>query len=90
MIDTNTQARLDRWHFAVASDGRVVVRGAPLPPMPGILYCEEEGVAVPVGFAFSPRVESAVVGELLELQPHDLALFHADGSWERIAAANPL
>jgi hypothetical protein len=81
------QVRLDRWVFALASDGRVVVRGRPLPPLPGGRYVEHEGVAVPAGWAWSPPVGVAVLRELLGLAPGDLALWRADGAWERIVAA---
>ena len=32
---TAPQVRLDRWHFAVSAKEEVIVRGVPLPPLPG-------------------------------------------------------
>lgn len=78
------QVRLERWHFAAAAERRVVVRGCPLPPLPGQRYVEEEGVAVPAGWMWSPPVEAAVMRELLALEGLDLALLHHDATWERI------
>jgi hypothetical protein len=78
--------RLRRLRFAAAADGRVAVRGDPLPPVPGRRYVEHEGVAVPSGFKLSPEVDAATVRKLLGTEAEDLALFDEDGSWERIAA----
>jgi hypothetical protein len=80
------QVRLACWHFAAAADRRVVVRGLPLPPLPGERYAEQDGVAAPAGWNWLPAVEPAVLREVLGLQPHDLALLQEDGTWERIGA----
>ncbi len=84
---TAPQVRLDRWQFAVAADKRALVRGQPLPPLPGQRWLEREGIAVPAGWKWSPPVEPAVVRCLLGLEGHDLALLHPDGTWEKIPAA---
>jgi hypothetical protein len=54
--------------------------------MRGTLCAEQAGIAVPVGWRFTPDVDFPVVAERLRLRPGDLALFHTDGTWERIAA----
>jgi hypothetical protein len=82
------EVRLQRWTFALAADGRVAVRGQPLPPLRGERFIEYEGIAVPAGWTWSPPVEPAVVRELLTLEPGDVALWRTDGSWERIATAD--
>jgi len=79
--------RLRRLRVAAASDGRAVLWGEPLPPLPGSRYAEERGVAVPCGFEFKPRLEAEVVQALLGLSPEDLALFDEDGSYERVDSA---
>jgi hypothetical protein len=80
--------RLRHLRVAASSDGRAVLRGEPLPPLPGQRYAEHEGIAVPCGFGFSPALEPAVVRTLLDISPDDLALFHEDGSYERIDASS--
>jgi MoxR-vWA-beta-propeller ternary system domain bpX2/FtsH ternary system domain X7 len=80
--------RLRRLRFATAADGRTAVRGDPLPPVPESRYVERDGVAVPCGFRLSPDVDAPTVRKLLATEADDLALFHDDGSWERIAAAD--
>lgn len=86
--DDCPQVRLDRWRFAVARDGRVVVVGQPLPSLPGERLVEHEGIAVSAGYFWSPPVEPCIVRERFALEAGDLALWHADGTWERIAAGD--
>jgi hypothetical protein len=80
--------RLRRLRFATAADGRTAVRGDLLPPVPGRRYVERDGVAVPCGLKLSPDVDPPTVRRLLRIEVDDLALFHDDGSWEWIAAAD--
>ena len=84
LADDAPQVRLDRWRFAVAADDRVIVHGQPLPSLPGHLLVDYEGIAVAAGWSWSPAIEPAVVRELFELEQGDLALWYADGSWERV------
>lgn len=84
-VETAPQARLARWAFAADATGRVVVRGAPLPPLRGVHYVEESGIAVPAGWHWAPAVEAAVVRDVLGLEQGDSALWFADGSWDKIA-----
>ena len=80
------QVRLDRLLFAMAGDGSVLVRGRPLPSMPGKRLVECDGIAVPAGLTWSPAVEGAVLRTLFGLEPGDLAVLEPDGSWYRIRA----
>lgn len=80
--------RLRALRVAASADGRAVLRGDPLPPLPGRRYAEFEGIAAPCGFAISPPLEPAVLRALLDLSPDDLALFHQDGTYERIDASS--
>jgi hypothetical protein len=82
------QVRLDRWQFAVAKDGRVIVCGNPLPPLPGERWVDREGIAVPAGWRWSPPVEATIVRAVFALEPGDFALWQTDGNWQRIRAAD--
>jgi hypothetical protein len=73
------QIRLQNLSFAASDDGLVVIRGLPLPPLPGRPYCETDGVAVPSGWRWSPAVEARVLRDALELADQDLALFTQEG-----------
>ncbi len=78
--------RLDPLTFAAAADGRVLVRGTPLPPLPGTRCTDREGLVVPAGWTWTPAVGAAVVAGRLGLEPGDAALFDAGGTWELVPA----
>lgn len=86
--DDCPQVRLDRWRFAVCSEGRVAIEGRPLPSLPGRRLVNYEGIAVPAGWYWSPAVEPAIVRERFGLEGDDLALWLTAGSWERIVASD--
>lgn len=83
---TAPQARLARWTFAADAAGNVIVRGTPLPPLRGTQYVEENGIAVPAGWTWSPAVDAAVVRTSLQMEPGACALWQTDGSWQKITA----
>lgn len=70
-----------------ASGAEALVRGLPLPPVAGTPYAEEGGIAVPCGWTLLPAAGAAAWRERLALAEGDLALFHADGSFDRVPAA---
>lgn len=80
--------RLAPLKTAACDDGRVVVFGIPLPPIRGMRYVVDQGIAVACGWQIVPAVDSAVLCELLRLREGDVALFGADGSYERIESAS--
>lgn len=92
--DHAPQVRLDCWSFAADASGRVLVRGAPLPSLPGVFYVETEGVAVPAGWWWTPAVAASTLRRALGLDVSnasggttpDLALFLAeDGTWDLVS-----
>jgi hypothetical protein len=82
------QLRLDCWYFAVADDGRAIVRGRPLPPLPGQRWVDREGIAIPAGWRWLPPVEAAIVRAVFGLEPSDFVLWQTDGTWQRIREAD--
>ena len=54
--------------------------------MPGQRWVEHEGIAVPAGWTWTPAVEAGLLRQAFELAEGDVALWHEDGAWERIAA----
>lgn len=89
---TAPQARLDRLGFAVADNSRTLIRGTPLPPLPGVRLVEHGGIAVPAGQHWSPHVSPQTLREALGAEiagepPGDLVLIlDADCSWQRVPA----
>jgi hypothetical protein len=82
---TAPQWRIDRWTFAATSDGKVIVRGTPLPPIPGTQWVLDQSIATPAGLSWSPPVDAAVVQQLLGLAEGEIALLRADRTCDRIA-----
>lgn len=78
--------RLRPLRFA-AGAAHAIIRGTPLPPIPGLHFVEKEGIAVPCGHTWSPALDAASMRALLRLDADDLALFVADGSWQHVPAA---
>ncbi len=79
------QIRLDCWSFAACADERVLIRGTPLPALPGTYFTECQGVAIQAGWATDPAIDPEVLRALLKLEADDCALLFADGSWQRVA-----
>ena len=79
---TAPAVRLARLGFAVSENSDVLIRGTPLPPIPGCFFIEDNGVIVPIGWQFEPFVGSTIVRQLLALDEEETALFSEDGSFE--------
>ena len=80
------QVRLDRLQFAAATDGRALVRGSPLPPLPGQRWVLHRGVAVPAGFVWQPAVNAEVLARCFGVSGDALVLWDADGTITRLCA----
>lgn len=76
--------RLAPLRFALADDGRVLVLGQPLPPLPGRPLVAEGPWLLPAGWRFPQPGDAARLAERASLGPRDLGLVHPDGTWERL------
>jgi len=88
-FDSAPEWRIQRWQLALAlaenqTEPSILVRGQPLPPLPGQHWTEHEGICTPAGFAWEPAVDAAVVKELLGLAKDQIALLHPNGTHETI------
>lgn len=72
--------RLAPLAFAVADDGRTLVRGKPLPPLPGTLFTIEDEVAVPAGHRIATRIPRGTFAT----SAGALVVLGTDGSLQRI------
>lgn len=78
------EIRLRHLRFAVDSAGNVIIRGRPLPPLPGSQFVVNGNIAVKAGFSWQPAVGAEVLTRRFGLSPEALALFHEDGTFTRI------
>lgn len=85
---TAPQARLRPLRFAASADGRAVLWGTPVPPLPGRRFVERDGVAVPAGYAWSPAVDAGVLREVFGMRAGDLVLLDEAGGYEWVAAGD--
>jgi len=84
-VVTTTSVRLAPLTFAACADGRVLVRGSPLPPIPGRRYWVEGAIATPCGWEWRPAIDAVAVATLIGLAPGELALQGDEGT-ERLPA----
>jgi hypothetical protein len=80
------EVRLRQLRFAVDEAGNVVVRGKPLPPLPGRQFVLHGNIAVQAGFTWEPAVSADVLSRRLGLSTDALAIFYQDGTFSRIEA----
>jgi hypothetical protein len=85
-VATAPQWRIDHWSFVATCDGQVLVRGTPLPPLPGTQWVLSDQIATPAGYHWSPPVDAATLARALALPAGALALLHEDASWDSIAS----
>lgn len=84
-VATAPNLRLTRWEFAASQAGEVLVRGTPLPSLPGQRYWEADGLLMPCGWMWSPAVAVEIVRRVLQLEAGECALADwSTSTWEII------
>jgi len=78
------RVRLERLQFAANADGKVLVRGRPLPSVPGLRFVLHSGVAVPAGFSWEPRVASSVLARRFAASDDALVVWNEDQTFFRL------
>ena len=78
------KVRLDRWAFAVAETGRVLVHGRPLPDLAGRQYWESNGVVIPAGWVPSPQITGETLARVLRLTEGEFLILNEHGAMEAI------
>ena len=82
-VETAPQIRLERLSFA-ACDVDVLVRGWPLPSIPGEGWVLRDRVELRVGYQTVPLIESAILQRVIGLTAMEIALISPLGVVERI------
>ena len=80
------KVRLDRLAFAVSAEGRVLVRGQPLPSLSGRQYWESDGVAIPIGWTCSPAITGSAFSKLVRRAAGEIVLLDEQGAVQSIPA----
>lgn len=78
------RVRLERLRFAANENGQVLVRGRPLPSVPGLRFVLHAGVAVPAGFSWEPPVAPAVLARRFAVSDDALIIWNEDESVVRL------
>jgi len=82
------EIRLQPLRFAVAADGRVLLLGTPLPPLPGQELWQQESLLLPAGFDLEAPLLGPLLAQKLNPANDGLVLLGEDGSWEKVALDN--
>jgi hypothetical protein len=85
-IESAPQLRMGCLSFLAARDGQVLVRGNPLPPLPGQQFVDHDGIVVPAGWSWQPAVEPQVLRAAAELESGDCLLWTADAGCQKLPA----
>jgi hypothetical protein len=83
--DQASRLRLGRLKFAASRNGRVLVTGTPLPPIPGTACYFHGALVLPCGWDFAAPLQSGWVELSLALPPGALALLDPAGGVEIIS-----
>lgn len=81
---TAPQVRLDSLWFAASGEGRILVRGHPLPPLPGEQFAEHDNIAVPCGWTWRPAVSAEAVRRAANVEDGALLILLRDGTHETV------
>ncbi len=85
---TALSPRIECLRFACCEDGRVIVAGAPLPPLPGAGFHRVGRLWLPCGWQLPDHVWPELLEEILGLGRNRMSLLHPDGSHEDLDEEN--
>jgi len=77
---TAAKVRLDRLQFAASPSGEALVRGSPLPPLPGRRFVLRGRVATPSGFSWQPAVGVDALEQAFGVSGDTLLVWTEDGT----------
>jgi MoxR-vWA-beta-propeller ternary system protein len=75
-----SEIRLRPLRFALSARQEVVVWGEPLPPISGLRFVEQEGIATPAGFSWQPAVSPKVLRQVFQAGEDSLVIWGEDNS----------
>jgi len=74
-VRTAARLRMAGLQFAVSMEGRVLVRGRLLPPLPGRRWVGHGRVWVPAGYRWAPAVAVGVVEQVLRVAANEIVVW---------------
>lgn len=83
-MDTASSVKFAGLRFAVSGDGKALLLGGPMLPLPGSGYHFEEGLALPSGWALSVPLSGQMARRWLGLSAAEIAVMHDDGTFDRL------
>lgn len=85
-VETAPEIRLQCLAFALDEQdpGRVLIRGTPLPPLPGARFVEAESIATPAGLHWYPAISAPSVRTFLGAKESELMILRTDGCCVRV------
>ena len=76
--------RLNPLRFAANANSEVLIRGNPLPPLPGRRFVLHGRIAVPAGFSWRPAVAIEVLERSFNILGDAMIVWHEDGTITRL------
>jgi len=86
--DTAPAGRLRRLRFAASAQGKALILGDVLPPVPGREYWMRDGILLPGGFDFEFPVVSELVQKKYNPDNDAVLLFDENGSMDKISQSH--
>ena len=87
-MDCAAAVRLQGLRFAASGEGKVVVIGEPVLPLPGDLFHVTEGLALPLGWRLGVPVRGAMARRVLGLEEQEIAVVGLDGRFDRVCLSD--
>jgi hypothetical protein len=87
-IESAPRMRWDRLRFAASRNAQAFIVGAPLPPISGRRLWESKGIYIESGWHWAPRVEPAIVRQVLHLAADERVLWLGCGETQRFQEAD--
>jgi hypothetical protein len=82
--ETAPWIRLHKLEFAATPEGHCLIRGTPLPALPGQHWVDHGDFATPAGFHWEPPLAPELVRSWLVTDPGGTVLWHEDQTFSRI------
>jgi hypothetical protein len=77
-----SKLRLQKLSFACNASDQALIRGNPLPPIPGKQLIEYGRVAIPTGWSWRPDVSVETLNQILNVRRDTIVVMSEDSRWQ--------